>query len=145
MAKSKDWQESSSFSKLVRDIDEKWNHTYSELESKTMRETIDEIFDKLEQQTQCVSTSSLTTRESFDLHFVDHYSTLYEEYPMSMNTILTHTTTSSAFTLNQTKKELWHTWLDGTGKVIKIDLNSKRGHYLASLIARKGFAKQVAA
>ena len=45
---------------------------------------------------------------------------------MSMNTILTHTTTSSAFTLNQTKKELWHTWLDGTGKVIKIDLNSKR-------------------
>jgi hypothetical protein len=62
-----------------------------------------------------------------------------------MNTILTHTTTSSAFTLNQTKKELWHTWLDGTGKVIKIDLNSKRGHYLASLIARKGFAKQVAA
>lgn len=64
---------------------------------------------------------------------------------MSMNTILTHSTTSSAFTLNQTQKELWQTWLDGSGKVIEIDLDSKRGRYIASLVARKGFAKQVAA
>jgi hypothetical protein len=62
-----------------------------------------------------------------------------------MNTILTHSTTSSAFTLNQTQKELWQTWLDGSGKVIEIDLDSKRGRYIASLVARKGFAKQVAA
>jgi hypothetical protein len=62
-----------------------------------------------------------------------------------MNTVLTHTTTSSAFTLNQTKGHLYQTWLDGSGTVIKVKLNSKRGRYLASLIARKGFAKQVAA
>ena len=143
MAKPKDWQEASSFTRLVEDLNKKWGHTYSEV--KTLRETIDEIFDEIEKQTQCASTSSLTTRESFDLHSVDHYSTLYEEYPMSMNTILTHSTTSSAFTLNQTQKELWQTWLDGSGKVIEIDLDSKRGRYIASLVARKGFAKQVAA
>jgi hypothetical protein len=49
MAKPKDWQEASSFSKLVEDLNEKWGHTYSE--SKTMRETIDEIFDEIERQT----------------------------------------------------------------------------------------------
>lgn len=58
-------------------------------------------------------------------------------------TILTHATTSSAFTFIVGSDFIIQTWLDGSGRVTKTSVETSRGRYLASLIARKGFAKTV--
>jgi len=56
-------------------------------------------------------------------------------------TILTHATTSSAFTYIVGSDAVIQTWLDGSGRVTRTSVNTPRGRYLASLVARKGFAK----
>jgi hypothetical protein len=56
-------------------------------------------------------------------------------------TTLTHATTSSAFTFVVGSNVVRQTWLDGSGKVVNYSTKTPRGRYLASLVARKGFAK----
>lgn len=56
-------------------------------------------------------------------------------------TILTHATTSAAFSYVQGSNTVRETWLDGSGKVINYSTATPRGRYLVSLIARKGFSK----
>lgn len=58
-----------------------------------------------------------------------------------MTTILTHATTSAAFSYTVGGNSVRETWLDGSGKVINYSTKTPRGRYLASLVARKGFAK----
>ena len=58
-----------------------------------------------------------------------------------MTTILTHATTSAAFTYVQGSNNVQETWLDGSGKVINYSTSTPRGRYLVSLVARKGFSK----
>ena len=58
-------------------------------------------------------------------------------------TKLVHATTSSAFSMFVGGNTITQTWLDGNGKVIQYSAKTPRGRYLASLIARKGFAKKV--
>ena len=54
---------------------------------------------------------------------------------------ITHATTSSAFSFNVGSNTVRQTWLDGTGRVTNTSVNTPRGRYLVSLIARKGFTK----
>jgi len=56
-------------------------------------------------------------------------------------TILTHATTSSAFSYVVGSNIVRQTWLDGSGTVMTYLTSTPRGRYLASLVARKGFAK----
>ena len=56
-------------------------------------------------------------------------------------TTVTYAVTSSAFSFVIGSDTIRQTWLDGSGKVINIKTSTPRGRYLASLIARKGFAK----
>jgi len=58
-----------------------------------------------------------------------------------MTTIITHATTSAAFSYVQGSAKVQETWLDGSGKVINYSTSTPRGRYLVSLIARKGFSK----
>ena len=54
---------------------------------------------------------------------------------------ITHATTSTAFSFVIGASTVLQTWLDGTGRVTRTSVNTPRGRYLVSLIARKGFAK----
>jgi len=54
---------------------------------------------------------------------------------------ITHATTSTAFSFVIGANTVLQTWLDGTGRVTRTSVNTPRGRYLVSLIARKGFAK----
>lgn len=56
-------------------------------------------------------------------------------------TTVTYATTSSAFSFVIGSDTVRQTWLDGSGKVINVSTKTPRGRYLASLVARKGFAK----
>mgnify|MGYP000309345339 CR=1 FL=1 len=56
-------------------------------------------------------------------------------------TILTHATTSSAYTYTVGSDVVQQTWLDGSGRVFNYSTATPRGRYLAGLVARKGFAK----
>ena len=56
-------------------------------------------------------------------------------------TTITHATTSAAYTYVVGSDNVHETWLDGSGRVFNYSTNTKRGRYLVSLIARKGFAK----
>lgn len=59
------------------------------------------------------------------------------------NVILTHATTSAAFSYRVGSNVIRETWLDGSGKVFTYRVNTPRGRYLTGLVARKGFAKRV--
>jgi hypothetical protein len=54
---------------------------------------------------------------------------------------ITHATTSAAFTYVIGGALIRQTWLDGSGRVTNTSVNTRRGRYLVSLIARKGFSK----
>lgn len=56
-------------------------------------------------------------------------------------TTITHATTSSAFTYVVGSDSVRQTWLDGSGRVGSYSTSTKRGRYLAGLVARKGTAK----
>jgi len=56
-------------------------------------------------------------------------------------TVITHATTSAAFSYTVGSTNVRETWLDGSGKVINYSTATPRGKYLTSLVARKGFAK----
>lgn len=60
---------------------------------------------------------------------------------MAKKTVITYATTSAAFSYTVGSKTIRETWLDGSGKVIRYDVDTPRGRYLVSLAARKGFAK----
>ena len=60
---------------------------------------------------------------------------------MAKQTVITHATTSAAFSYTVGEPTIRETWLDGSGKVIRYNVNTPRGRYLVSLTARKGFAK----
>jgi len=59
----------------------------------------------------------------------------------SKTTTITHATTSAAFTFVVGSGNVRETFLDGSGTVINYPTTTKRGRYLAGLVARKGFAK----
>ena len=56
-------------------------------------------------------------------------------------TVITHATTSAAFTYVVGSDSVRQTWLDGSGRVANYSTKTPRGRYLAGLVARKGFAK----
>ena len=58
-------------------------------------------------------------------------------------TILTHATTSSAYTYTVGSNVVQQTWLDGSGRVFNYSTSSKTGRYLAGYVARNGFAKTI--
>ena len=59
----------------------------------------------------------------------------------AQTTVITHATTSAAFSYTVGSNVVRETWLDGSGKVINYSTSTPRGRYLAGLVARKGFAK----
>jgi len=56
-------------------------------------------------------------------------------------TTITYATTSAAYSYTVGSNVVQQTWLDGSGRVFNYASNTKRGRYLAGLVARKGFAK----
>lgn len=56
-------------------------------------------------------------------------------------TVITHATTSAAFSYVVGSEFVTQTWLDGSGRVTTYGTDTARGRYLAGLVARKGFAK----
>jgi hypothetical protein len=56
-------------------------------------------------------------------------------------TVLTHATTSAAYTYTVGSKVVQQTWLDGSGSVFNYDTSTKKGRYLAGYVARNGFGK----